>query len=105
MAVYLGIDWSKKSHALAFINQKGGILAQDTIGQTAKGFARLDEIRSSLDISAAECVVGIESSHTLLIDWLWSHGYKQVYVIPPRVTQGRQATYRQSGARTDSHDA
>jgi hypothetical protein len=40
-----------------------------------------------------------------LIDWLWSHGYTQVYVIPPRVTDSRQATYRQSGARTDGHDA
>jgi transposase len=105
MAVYLGIDWSKKSHALAFLNQEGGIIAQETIRHTATGFARLDEIRSALDVSADACVVGIESSHTLLIDWLWSHGYNQVYVIPPRITRSRQATYRQSGARTDSRDA
>jgi len=56
-------------------------------------------------VSASECVVGIESSHSVLIDWLWSHGYNQVYVIPPPMTASRQATYRQSGARTDSHDA
>lgn len=105
MTVYLGIDWSKKSHALAFLNQEGGIIAQETIRNTAKGFARLDEMRSGLDVSAGECIVGIESSHTLLIDWLWTHGYNQVYVIPPRITRSRQATYRQSGARTDSRDA
>lgn len=105
MAVYLGIDWSKKSHALAILNQEGGIIAQETIRNTAKGLARLDEMRSALDVSAGECIVGIESSHTLLIDWLWSHGYNQVYVIPPRITRSRQATYRQSGARTDSRDA
>jgi len=105
MTVYLGIDWSTKSHALTFINQEGGSIAQETIRHTAKGFARLDEIRAGLGVSAAECLVGIESSHTLLIDWLWAHGYKQVYVIPPRMTASRQASYSQSGARTDSHDA
>ncbi len=105
MAVYLGIDWSTKSHAVTFINEKGARIAQETILHTAKGFARLDEIRASLDVSAPECIVGMESSHTLLIDWLWSHGYEQVYVIPPRMTASRQASYSQSGARTDSHDA
>lgn len=105
MAVYLGIDWSTKSHALTFINQEGGTIAEESIRHSAKGFARLDELRSSLDVSAADCVVGIESSHTLMMDWLWSHGYDQVYVIPPRVTASRQASYGQSGARTDSHDA
>jgi transposase len=105
MAVYLGIDWSKKSHAVTFINQEGGIIAEETIGHTAKGFARLEKMRCGLDVCADECVVGIESSHTLLIDWLWSHGYSQVYVIPPAVTASRQATYRQSKARTDSSDA
>ena len=105
MVVYLWIDWSTKSHALTFINQKGGIIAQETIRHSAQGFARLDEIRTSLDVSAAECLVGIESSHTLMMDWLWSHGYDQVYVIPPRMTASRQASYGQSGARNDSSDA
>lgn len=105
MTVYLGIDWSTKSHALTFINHKGGIIAQKTIQHTAQGFAQLDQLRTSLHVPTEECIVGIESSHTVLIDWLWSHGYSQVYVIPPRMTAGRQATYRQSGARTDSHDA
>lgn len=105
MAVYLGIDWSTKSHSLTFINEEGATIAKETIPHSAKGFARLDEIRHSLGISAAECVVGIESSHTLLVDWLCSHGYEQLYVVPPRMTAGRQSTYRQSGARTDSHDS
>lgn len=105
MAVYLGIDWSTKSHALAFINQEGGTIAEETIRHSAQGFARLDELRSSLDVSAADCRVGIESSHTLMMDWLWANGYEQVYVVPPRMTASRQASYGQSGARTDSRDA
>lgn len=105
MAVYLGIDWSTKSHALAFINQEGGTIAEESIRHSAKGFARLDELRAELDVPAADCLVGIESSHTLMMDWLWTHGYDQVYVIPPRVTASRQASYGQSRARTDRSDA
>jgi hypothetical protein len=52
MAVYLGIDWSKKSHVVAFINQEGGIIAQESIGHTAKGFAGLEKMRSGLGVSA-----------------------------------------------------
>ena len=105
MAVYLGIDWSEKSHAVVFLNQEGGVIAQETIGHTAQGLVRLDQLRQELEVAAAQCVVGIETAHHLLVDWLWGHGYKQVYVIPPTVTKSRQATYRQSGARTDRHDA
>ena len=105
MTVYLGIDWSETSHALVFLNQKGAVVAQATIDQSPQGFARLDQLRRSLDVAPQACCVGIESSHTLLVDWLWGHGYNQVYVIPPNVTRSRQATYRQSGARTDETDA
>jgi transposase len=105
MQVYLGIDWSVKSHAIVFVNEKGAALAQTTITQSVTDFVRLDELRQSLGVSPAACVVGLESSHLLLLDWLWSHGYQQVYIVAPHVTHSRQATYRQSSARTDQRDA
>jgi transposase len=105
MAVYLGIDWSEKSHALVFLNETGGVIAQESIRHSSQGLGRLDQIRRELAVEADRCVVGIETAHHLMIDWLWGHGYKQVYVIPPTVTRSRQATYRQSGARSDGHDA
>jgi transposase len=49
--------------------------------------------------------VGIETAHTLLIDFLWGHGYHQVFVIPPNVVNSTRGRYRQSGARTDQSDA
>jgi transposase len=104
MAVYLGIDWSQKEHMLVFLNEKGAKLAETKIPSNVKGFAKLDQMRKEFGVSAAECIVGIESSYLLLVDWLWNCGYSQLYVIPPNMTRSRQKSYSQSGARTDSRD-
>lgn len=105
MRVYIGIDWSEKSHAIAVLNEKGAQISKETIAHSQDGFARLEALRQQVGAQPQECFVGLETVHTLLIDWLWSHAYTQVYVIPPNVTRSRQASYRQSGARTDESDA
>ena len=40
-----------------------------------------------------------------MIDFLWGHGYQQVFVIPPNVVNRTRGRYRQSGARNDQSDA
>ncbi|MBK8051682.1 MAG: transposase [Anaerolineales bacterium] len=40
-----------------------------------------------------------------MVDYLWSYGYDQVYVIPPSRVKGCRQRYRSSGARTDASDA
>ena len=104
MEVYLGIDWSEKSHTAVFVDRWGKELCQRTVDHSAKGFIELDRLREQLGVGAGDCVVGLETAHNLIVDWLWGHGYQQVYVIPPNVTRSRQASYRQSGARTDESD-
>lgn len=105
MEVYTGIDWSESKHDVAFMNEAGAILAQITIPHTPDGFQRLDATRQKLDVAADECLVGLETSHNLLIDFLWARGYTQVYVIPPNVTKSCRGRYRQSGAYTDQSAA
>ncbi len=105
MAVYLGIDWSQKEHMLVFIDEKGGRLAETKIERTVNGFVQLDQLRESFGVGADECIVGIESQHLLLVDWLWDHGYSKLYIVSPNVTHSRQKSYSHSGARTDSRDA
>jgi transposase len=104
MEVYLGIDWSEKSHTVVFVDGKGNELCQSTVAHSKDGFGEIDQLRRELGVNPTECVVGLETAHNLVIDWLWGHGYNQVYVIPPNVTRSRQASYRQSGARTDHSD-
>jgi len=85
MSVYMGIDWSAKKHDIVILNEAGAIIARDTISHQAAGFAQLDKTRKSLSVPATDCLVGMETAHNILIDYLWGQGYGQVYVIPVRV--------------------
>jgi transposase len=105
MMIFLGIDWSEQKHDLCFLNDAGAAIARQTISHTPEGFLELDATRQQLNISAADCWVGLETAHSLLIDFLWAHGYSQVYVIPPSVTKSSRGRYCQTGAHTDQSDA
>jgi len=105
MTIYLGNDWSKEKHDVMIQNEQGGEVVAKVIQHNAAGFAELDELRSQLGVSAADCVVGIESAHTLLIDFLWSGGYEQIYVVPPGTVSANRGRNRQSGARNDRYDS
>jgi len=105
MPVYIGIDWSQAKHDVCVLNEAGGAVAQFVMPHTAEGLQMLERQRQALGVSPAECVVGIETAYTLVIDFLWSHAYEQVYVTPPSVIGGARARFRSSGARTDPSDA
>ena len=105
MRVYIGIDWSQSKHDVCFVDETGTALARLTLAQSADGFHQLEVGRQRLNVAAETCLVGIETAHHLLVDWLWGHGYRQVYVIPPSVVKRMRGRYRQSGARTDQSDA
>ena len=105
MPVYIGIDWSQTKHDVCILNEAGAPIARAVVAHSPAGFQKLDAQRQPLGLAASECLVGIESAHNLLIDFLWGHGYHQVFVIPPNVVNSTRGRYRQSGARTDQSDA
>lgn len=105
MSVYMGIDWSVKKHDVAILNESGGVIAQLTIPHQASGFEKLNKTREQVGIEAAACLVGLETAHNLLIDYLWGQGYEQVYVIPPSVVKSSRGRYGSSEVRTDERDA
>ncbi|MCB8979836.1 MAG: IS110 family transposase [Ardenticatenaceae bacterium] len=105
MSVYMGIDWSVKKHDVAFINEAGSIIARLTIPHQASGFEKLNKTREQLDVATADCLVGLETAHNLLIDYLWGQGYEQVYVIPPSVVKSSRGRYGNRQVRTDERDA
>jgi len=105
MPVYLGIDWSQVKHDAVFLNEAGAVLAQLTLSHRPEGFLQLDATRQQLGVEAPECLVGLETAHNLLVDFLWDQGYSQVYVLPPKMVQRSRERYRQSGARSDLSDA
>jgi transposase len=103
--VYLGIDWSQHKHDLCFVNAAGVAVARATVPHSAEGFLQVEQLRAQLGVPARECWVGLETSHHLLLDFLWAHDYTQVYVLPPNVIKSTRGRYRQSGARSDASDA
>ncbi len=105
MQVYIGIDWSESKHDVMFMNEAAAAVAQFTIPHTPEGFDKLDATRRDLGLDVDECLVGLETAHNLLIDFLWARRYTQVYVIPPVVTKSQRKKYKQSGAYTDIDDA
>jgi transposase len=105
MKLYIGLDWSENKHDLAFLNESGALLFQLAIPHRPEGFLKLDEKRQQVGVERSDCVVGLETAHNLVIDFLWSRGYTQVYVIPPNVVRSSRGRFGQSGARTDRSDA
>lgn len=105
MTVYIGIDWSEQKHDVCFQNEKGDVIQIFKIDQSPEGFVKLDETRQHIGISARDCVIGIETSHNLLIDYLLDQNYQAVYVLPPNAVKSSQGIFRQSGAKSDRNDA
>jgi transposase len=104
MTVYIGIDWSEQKHDVMMMNEKGGKVAYLKIEHTLGGFARLDAQLKSLGVTVETCMVGIETSHNQLFDYLLEHQYR-VYVLPPSQVHSNQGRGRQSGAKDDVSDA
>ncbi len=105
MTVYIGIDWSENKHDLCFLNEVGEVVQTLKIMNTPYGYLELEKARQRMGVELAECVVGIETHHNMLIDYLVEQGYPFIYVLPPNTVKTAQSLYRQSGAKSDASDA
>jgi len=105
MKVYMGIDWSQSKHDLCVLNPAGACLAQLVIAHAQEGFWQIEELRGQLGVSHAECTVGIETTHNLLVDFLWDQGYSPIYLLHPGLVKSSRGRFRQSAARSDPSDA
>jgi len=83
----------------------GEVLLVQHIPHTIAGFRQLDEARRSRGVGRQEVIIGLETAHNLLVDYLWEQGYEQIYVLPPSVVKSAQRRFRQSGAKDDAWDA
>ncbi len=105
MKVYIGLDWSENKHDVCFLDERGDMLLVQQISHTVAGFRQLDQARQSLGVDRQEVILGLETAHNLLVDYLWDQGYELIYVLPPSMVKSAQKRYRQSGAKDDRWDA
>jgi transposase len=105
MQVYIGIDWREEKHDVIFMNRAGADLLRLTIPHSLDGFVQLDTARREMGLAPEDCLIGLETAHNLLIDYLWSQDYPQVYVLPPNQVKSNRGRFRQSQAKDDPTDA
>jgi transposase len=105
MSVYIGIDWSEEKHDVVFLNEAGAQIASLCIAHSLEGFVLFDRQRAKLGLALGECVIGIETAHSLFVDYLVGQNYPAVYVLPPNQVRANQGRFRQSGAKDDPADA
>jgi transposase len=105
MEVYIGIDWSESKYDICFMNQAGARIAEQVIPASSEGLLYLDARRQALGVPPAACLVGLETAHNLMIDFLWAYDYQRVYVIPPGLVKSSRGRQGQSQAHTDPSDA
>jgi hypothetical protein len=96
---YIGIDWSKDHHNLCIMNAAGARVSQIQFKHTLKGFEQIEVERRKLDVPASECLVAIETTYNLLVDFLLEHEYV-LHIIPPQATNAYRNRQRSSGAHT-----
>lgn len=101
---FFGIDWSENHHNLCIQSEAGATISELELRHTLEGFEQIDLERCKLGIPSADCLVAIETSYNLLVDYLLDRDYV-VYLIPPQATDGYRTRRRSSGARTDETDA
>ena len=99
MKVYIGIDWSEEKHDICWMNEKGEVIRTLQIRHSLNGFVELDKARQALGVESKECVVGLETAHNLMVDFLWDRGYEQVYILPPTAVKSSQGRFRQAVPR------
>jgi transposase len=104
MAAYIGIDWSEDKHDVVFLNEAGAILGQLTMSHSPEGLANLEKTRQYLGLSRDECLVALETAHSLVIDFLCDQGYGEMYITPPSVIKSCRGRYGPSEGRTDRKD-
>lgn len=105
MKVYLGIDWSEKKHNVCWLNAAGAVIQEGIIPHTPEGFLQLVKICQQLQVEAGEAVIGLETAHNLLIDYLLESQLGPIYVLPPNLVKSNQGRFAQSGAKDDRRDA
>ena len=100
----IGIDQSPKEHTVCITDVDSRQLARLAIPQSVVGFQRLHESCQMLQTPPQECLVALESGHSLLVDYLLDHDY-QVCVVPGKAVDRYRDRHRQSRSCSDKGDA
>lgn len=104
MKTIIGIDWSEKKHCVHIYNEAGALLMRLEVRHSIAGFTQLAEALAKMNPEPANCLIAIETSHNLVVDYLHSRGYT-LYIVAPSVVSSNRGRQGSSGAKDDDRDA
>ena len=102
---YVGIDWADQKYDIVILDDRGDFVSKlFTINKSQKGFEKLLDRLRELSYDPQQFMIGIETPHNLVVDFLIDLGYF-VFAIFPGSMKSFRKRYRSSGARDDGFDA
>jgi len=104
MKTLIGIDWSQKHHDVRIHNEAGALLSRFRILHHWEGFQKLEQEIAQVNSEPRDCLIGIETTNNMLVDYLWPRQYR-LYILAPTVVKSSRGRQRTSAARDDDSDA
>lgn len=99
-AVFAGLDWASRTHALCIIDTRGAVRLQLDVEHSAVG---LHELMRELRAHGARRIA-IERPSGLLVDALVEAGF-EVVPVHPNAVKATRPRYRSHGGKSDASDA
>jgi transposase len=99
-AVFAGLDWASRTHAVCVIDERGAVRAQFDVAHDAQG---LHELMRRLRGAGVQRIA-IERPSGLLVDAL-VEARLQVVPIHPNALKASRPRYRSHGGKSDASDA
>jgi len=100
-AVFVGLDWATRTHAVCVIDAAARVLDRFVINHDREGLA---ELLRRLARFGASLRIAIERPSGLIVDALVEAGH-QVVPIHPNAVKASRPRYRSHGAKSDASDA
>jgi len=102
--VYVGIDWSDKSHSLCILDNAGKRLDAFEIPHGQPGFESAHNRIAKRASSTQDIAVAIETKDSLIVDFFLELGYS-LHFVNPKQTDRFRDRHRMSSSKSDGFDA
>jgi hypothetical protein len=102
--IFVGDDWGEAQHDVTILDEQGRQIGRLSIADTVEGARRLQDLVADHADTPEDVVVGIETAHGLLPQFLVAAGF-EMYVINPLGASRYRERHAVSGAKSDAGDS
>jgi hypothetical protein len=100
----IGIDQSQKKNDMCILDEAGHELARLSTPHNAQGFQYLHAQCQAFRVPSRDCLVALESAHSLVVDYFLDQDYT-LFVVPGKAVDRYRDRHRQGSSYSDKSDA